>query len=236
MSRGTRTIEIFRYDPDKDAAPRMQTYQIELLDSDRMLLDVLVRLKKMHEPISFRRSCREGLCGSDGMNSNGKNGLSCLINMNTLPQKITLRPLPGLPVVRDLVVDMNQFYEQYEKVHPYLINDQPAPPTERLQSPEDREKLNGLYECILCACCSTSCPSFWWNPDKFLGPSALLNGYRFVADSRDTNTQERLARLDDPFSLFRCRGIMNCVSVCPKGLNPTKAIGHLRNMLLDQAG
>ena len=236
MSRGTRTIEIFRYDPEKDAAPRMQTYQIELLDSDRMLLDVLVRLKKMDETISFRRSCREGICGSDGMNINGKNGLSCLINMNTLPQKITLRPLPGLPVVRDLVVDMNQFYEQYEKVHPYLINDQPAPPTERLQSPEDREKLNGLYECILCACCSTSCPSFWWNPDKFLGPSALLNGYRFVADSRDTSTQERLARLDDPFSLFRCRGIMNCVSVCPKGLNPTKAIGHLRNMLLDQAG
>ncbi|HCC66014.1 MAG TPA: succinate dehydrogenase iron-sulfur subunit [Moraxella sp.] len=236
MSRGTRTIEIFRYDPDKDAAPRMQTYQIELLDSDRMLLDVLVRLKKMDETISFRRSCREGICGSDGMNINGKNGLSCLINMNTLPQKITLRPLPGLPVVRDLVVDMNQFYEQYEKVHPYLINDQPAPPTERLQSPEDREKLNGLYECILCACCSTSCPSFWWNPDKFLGPSALLNGYRFVADSRDTSTQERLERLDDPFSLFRCRGIMNCVSVCPKGLNPTKAIGHLRNMLLDQAG
>lgn len=236
MSRGTRTIEIFRYDPDKDAAPRMQTYQIELLDSDRMLLDVLVRLKKMDETISFRRSCREGICGSDGMNINGKNGLSCLINMNTLPQKITLRPLPGLPVVRDLVVDMNQFYEQYEKVHPYLINDQPAPPTERLQSPEDREKLNGLYECILCACCSTSCPSFWWNPDKFLGPSALLNGYRFVADSRDTSTQERLASLDDPFSLFRCRGIMNCVSVCPKGLNPTKAIGHLRNMLLDQAG
>ena len=236
MSRGNRTIEIFRYDPDKDAAPRMQTYQIELLDSDRMLLDVLVRLKKMDETISFRRSCREGICGSDGMNINGKNGLSCLINMNTLPQKITLRPLPGLPVVRDLVVDMNQFYEQYEKVHPYLINDQPAPPTERLQSPEDREKLNGLYECILCACCSTSCPSFWWNPDKFLGLSALLNGYRFVADSRDTSTQERLARLDDPFSLFRCRGIMNCVSVCPKGLNPTKAIGHLRNMLLDQAG
>ena len=236
MSRGTRTIEIFRYDPDKDAAPRMQTYQIELLDSDRMLLDVLVRLKKMDETISFRRSCREGICGSDGMNINGKNGLSCLINMNTLPQKITLRPLPGLPVVRDLVVDMNQFYEQYEKVHPYLINDQPAPPTERLQSPEDREKLNGLYECILCACCSTSCPSFWWNPDKFLGPSALLNGYRFVADSRDTSKQERLARLDDPFSLFRCRGIMNWVSVCPKGLNPTKAIGHLRNMLLDQAG
>ncbi|ELA09285.1 succinate dehydrogenase iron-sulfur subunit [Moraxella macacae 0408225] len=236
MSRGKRIIEIFRYDPDKDAAPRMQTYEIDLLDSDRMLLDVLVRLKKMDETLSFRRSCREGICGSDGMNINGKNGLSCLINMNTLPQKITLRPLPGLPVIRDLVVDMNQFYAQYEKVHPYLINDQPAPPTERLQSPEDREKLNGLYECILCACCSTSCPSFWWNPDKFLGPSALLHSYRFIIDSRDTNVAQRLADLDDPFSLFRCRGIMNCVNVCPKGLNPTKAIGHIRGMLLNRAG
>ena len=139
-------------------------------------------------------------------------------------------------MVRDLVVDMNQFYEQYEKVHPFLINDQPAPATERLQSPEQREKLNGLYECILCACCSTSCPSFWWNPDKFLGPAALLNANRFVSDSRDTDIRARLARLEDPFSLFRCRSIMNCVSVCPKGLNPTKAIGHLRNLLIDQAG
>lgn len=236
MSRGTRTIEIYRYDPDQDAAPRMQTYTIELLDSDRMLLDVLLRLKSQDETLTFRRSCREGICGSDGMNINGKNGLACLINMNTLPEKVVVRPLPGLPVVRDLVVDMNQFYEQYEKVHPFLINDQPAPPTERLQSPEQRDKMNGLYECILCACCSTSCPSFWWNPDKFLGPAALLNANRFVVDSRDTDTRARLARLDDPFSLFRCRGIMNCVAVCPKGLNPTKAIGNLRNLLLDQAG
>ena len=236
MSRGTRTIEIYRYDPDQDAAPRMQTYTIELLDSDRMLLDVLLRLKSQDETLTFRRSCREGICGSDGMNINGKNGLACLINMNTLPEKVVVRPLPGLPVVRDLVVDMNQFYEQYEKVHPFLINDQPAPPTERLQSPEQREKMDGLYECILCACCSTSCPSFWWNPDKFLGPAALLNANRFVVDSRATDTRARLARLDDPFSLFRCRGIMNCVSVCPKGLNPTKAIGNLRNLLLDQAG
>lgn len=236
MSRGKRIVEIYRYDPDKDNAPYMQTYEIELLDSDRMLLDVLLRLKKIDETLTFRRSCREGICGSDGMNINGKNGLACLINMNTLPNKIVVRPLPGLPVIKDLVVDMNQFYAQYEKVHPFLINDQPAPPKERLQSPEDREKLNGLYECILCACCSTSCPSFWWNPDKFLGPSALLNGYRFIIDSRDSDTQARLSRLDDPFSLFRCRGIMNCVSVCPKGLNPTKAIGHIRNMLLDVAG
>jgi succinate dehydrogenase / fumarate reductase iron-sulfur subunit len=235
MSR-TRTFEIYRYDPDKDKAPYMQTYKLELADGDRMLLDALLRLKKVDETLSFRRSCREGICGSDGMNINGKNGLACLLNLNDLPEKIVIRPLPGLPVIRDLVVDMNQFYVQYEKVRPYLLNDQPAPPKERLQSQEDREKLNGLYECILCACCSTSCPSFWWNPDKFLGPSALIQAYRFIIDSRDTAQNERLARMDDPFSLFRCRGIMNCISVCPKGLNPTKAIGHIRNLLLEQAG
>ncbi|WP_026471423.1 succinate dehydrogenase iron-sulfur subunit [Alkanindiges illinoisensis] len=236
MSRGTRTFEIYRYDPDKDKAPYMQTYTLELNDSHRMLLDALLELKKQDETLTFRRSCREGICGSDGMNINGKNGLACLLNLNELPQKIVIRPLPGLPVIRDLVVDMNQFYVQYEKVRPYLLNDQPAPPKERLQSQEDREKLNGLYECILCACCSTSCPSFWWNPDKFLGPSALIQAYRFIIDSRDTAQAERLARMDDPFSLFRCRGIMNCISVCPKGLNPTKAIGHIRNLLLEQAG
>ncbi len=228
-----RIFEVYRYDPDKDAAPYMQTYELDVSGS-RMLLDVLIQLKQMDESLSFRRSCREGICGSDGMNINGKNGLACLINMRTLPKKIVIKPLPGLPVIRDLVVDMNLFYQQYEKVQPYLVNDTPAPAKERLQSPEDREKLDGLYECILCACCSTSCPSFWWNPDKFLGPSALIQAYRFLADSRDTATAERLAQLDDPFSIFRCRGIMNCVSVCPKGLNPTKAIGHIRNMLLSQ--
>lgn len=228
-----RIFEIYRYDPDKDAAPRMQTYELDV-EGSRMLLDVLIKLKQMDETLSFRRSCREGICGSDGMNINGKNGLACLVNMRTLPKKVVIKPLPGLPVIRDLVVDMNMFYNQYEKVQPYLVNDTPAPAKERLQSPEDREKLDGLYECILCACCSTSCPSFWWNPDKFLGPSALVQAYRFLADSRDTATAERLAKLDDPFSIFRCRGIMNCVSVCPKGLNPTKAIGHIRNMLLAQ--
>lgn len=172
MSRGTRTIEIYRYDPDKDATPRMQSYTIKLLDSDRMLLDILILLKaQQDETITFRRSCREGICVSDGMNINGKNALACLTNMNDLPEKITIRPLPGLPVVRDLVIDMNQFYGQYDKTHPYLINYQPAPPTERLQTPEQRDKLNGLYECILCACCSTACPSFWWNPNKLLGPA-----------------------------------------------------------------
>ena len=230
-----RIFEVYRYDPDKDKAPYFQTYELELDGSERMLLDALIKLKQKDETLSFRRSCREGICGSDGMNINGKNGLACLINLKSLPKKVVIRPLPGLPVIRDLVVEMNMFYDQYKKVTPYVINDNPAPPTERLQSPVDREKLDGLYECILCACCSTSCPSFWWNPDKFLGPSALLQAYRFIADSRDTRTAERLANMDDPFSLFRCRGIMNCVSHCPKGLNPTKAIGHIRNMLLEKS-
>ncbi|MDF2445487.1 MAG: sdhB [Moraxellaceae bacterium] len=228
-----RIFEVYRYDPDKDEAPYMQTYELDVSGS-RMLLDVLIQLKQMDESLSFRRSCREGICGSDGMNINGKNGLACLINMKTLPKRVVIKPLPGLPVVRDLVVDMGMFYTQYEKVQPYLINNTPAPAKERLQSPEEREKLDGLYECILCACCSTSCPSYWWNPDKFLGPSALIWAYRFLGDSRDTATSARLENLDDPFSIFRCRGIMNCVSVCPKGLNPTKAIGHIRNMLLSQ--
>jgi len=215
--------------PANDLNPNMSF--LEMLDVVNDQLTV-----KGEEPIAFAHDCREGICGSDGVNINGKNGLACLWNLNDLPEKIVIRPLPGLPVIKDLVVDMNQFYDQYDKIQPFLINNQPAPPKERLQSPEEREHLNGLYECILCACCSTSCPSFWWNPDKFLGPSALLNAYRFIIDSRDTATADRLARLDDPFSLFRCKGIMNCVSVCPKGLNPTKAIGHIRNMLLDQAG
>tara|TARA_B100000900_G_scaffold394277_1_gene391557 strand:+ start:64 stop:585 length:522 start_codon:yes stop_codon:yes gene_type:complete len=171
------------------------------------------------------------------MNMNGKNGLACITPLSEVVKrkKLVLRPLPGLPVVRDLVVDMSQFYEQYSKVQPYLVNDNPPPEQqERLQSIEDRDKIDGLYECILCACCSTSCPSFWWNPDKFIGPAGLLQAYRFLADSRDTATQERLASLDDPFSVFRCRGIMNCVSVCPKGLNPTRAIGKIRSMLLQR--
>jgi len=191
-------------------------------------------IKDQDTTLSYRRSCREGVCGSDGINMNGKNGLACVTPVSQVARrgKLVLRPLPGLPVVRDLVVDMAQFYEQYSKVKPYLISKEPPPEKERLQSPEDREKLDGLYECILCACCSTSCPSFWWNPDKFIGPAGLVAAYRFLADSRDTATEERLADLDDPFSVFRCRGIMNCVSVCPKGLNPTRAIGKIRTMLL----
>ncbi|KLU19702.1 succinate dehydrogenase, partial [Proteus mirabilis] len=185
------------------------------------------------------RSCREGVCGSDGVNMNGKNGLACITPISSLQKgskKIVIRPLPGLPVIRDLIVDMTQFYTQYEKIRPYLINNGKNPPArENLQSPEQREKLDGLYDCILCACCSTSCPSFWWNPDKFIGPAGLLAAYRFLIDSRDTETESRLDDLNDAFSVFRCHGIMNCVSVCPKGLNPTKAIGHIKSMLLKRS-
>ncbi len=231
------TVSIYRYNPETDSEPYMQDVQLDTGGKDLMVLDVLELLKGQDESLAYRRSCREGVCGSDGMNMNGKNGLACITPLSETVKnnKLVLRPLPGLPVVRDLVVDMSIFYKQYEKVKPYLINETPAPAIERLQSPEEREKLDGLYECILCACCSTSCPSFWWNPDKFIGPSGLLQAYRFLADSRDEATQERLADLDDPFSVFRCRGIMNCVSVCPKGLNPTRAIGHIREMLIQRA-
>ncbi|MFC3151844.1 succinate dehydrogenase iron-sulfur subunit [Litoribrevibacter euphylliae] len=230
-------VSVYRYNPETDQAPYMQDYNIEIPGGkDLMVLDVLHLIKEQDSSLSFRRSCREGVCGSDGLNINGKNGLACITPLSECVKgdKLVLRPLPGLPVIRDLIVDMEQFYKQYEKIKPYLINDTPAPAIERLQSPEDREHLDGLYECILCACCSTACPSFWWNPDKFIGPSGLLQAYRFLIDSRDTATEERLAALDDPFSVFRCRGIMNCVNVCPKGLNPTKAIGHIRNMLLQR--
>ena len=231
-------ISIYRFDPDQDEAPRMDDLQLELPEGrDLMVLDVLELLKAEDPSIAYRRSCREGVCGSDGINMNGKNGLACTTPVSEAAArgKLTLRPLPGLPVIRDLVVDLSQFFRQYEKVKPWLINDAPPPPRERLQSEADRAKLDGLYECILCACCSTACPSFWWNPDKFIGPAGLLQAYRFLADSRDTATAERLAALEDPFSVFRCRGIMNCVSVCPKGLNPTRAIGKIRTMLLQQA-
>jgi succinate dehydrogenase / fumarate reductase iron-sulfur subunit len=232
-------FSLYRYNPDVDNAPRMQDYALEVAEgSDMMVLDALIQLKEQDPTLAFRRSCREGVCGSDGLNMNGKNGLACITPLSDLlgSGKVVLRPLPGLPVIRDLVVDMGQFYENYERVKPYLINDEKTPPArEHLQTPEERAKLDGLYECILCACCSTSCPSFWWNPDKFVGPAGLLQAYRFLADSRDTATNERLAELDDAFSVFRCHGIMNCVSVCPKGLNPTKAIGHIKSMLLQRA-
>ncbi len=230
-------VSVYRYNPETDTKPSMRDYQIQLPEGrDLMVLDVLELIKREDSAVTYRRSCREGVCGSDGMNINGTNGLACITPVSSVVKngKLVLRPLPGLPVIRDLVVDMSIFYKQFEKVKPFLINNTPAPATERLQSPEDRAKLDGLYECILCACCSTNCPSFWWNPDKFIGPAGLLQAYRFLADSRDNAKEERLSGLEDPFSVFRCRGIMNCVAVCPKGLNPTKAIGHIRHMLLQR--
>ena len=231
-------VSVYRYNPEKDITPFMQDFDLDIPEGrDLMVLDVMALLKEQDPTLTYRRSCREGVCGSDGINMNGKNGLACITPLSEVVRggKLQLKPLPGLPVIRDLVVDMEQFYTKFEKVQPFLQNDDAPPSKERLQSPEDRAKLDGLYECILCACCSTSCPSFWWNPDKFIGPAGLLQAYRFLADSRDTATEERLAALEDPFSVFRCKGIMNCVSVCPKGLNPTRAIGHIRNMLLERA-
>lgn len=235
MGRTIR-LQIYRYDPDKDEKPYMQDVTVELHPHDKMLLDALQRIKAdVDDSLALRRSCREGVCGSDAMNINGKNGLACITNLNDLSEPIVLRPLPGLPVIRDLIVDMTQFFKQYDSIKPFLINDTIAPEKERLQMPAEREELDGLYECILCACCSTSCPSFWWNPDKFVGPAGLLQAYRFIADSRDHATGERLDNLEDPYRLFRCHTIMNCVDVCPKGLNPTRAIGKIKELMVRRA-
>jgi succinate dehydrogenase / fumarate reductase, iron-sulfur subunit len=227
-----RSFHVYRFDPDADRKPRWQTFELALDGSERMLLDALVRLKAIDPSLSFRRSCREGVCGSDAMNINGKNGLACVTNLQTLPVSITLKPLPGLPVIRDLIVDLTPFFKQYHSIKPYLVNDDPPPEKERLQSVEARDELNGLYECILCACCTSACPSFWWNPDKYVGPAGLLQAYRFLADSRDQAAAERLDNLEDPYRLFRCRSIMNCVDVCPKGLNPLLAIGKIKELLV----
>ena len=235
VAQGKRVVRfsIYRYDPDKDARPYMQDLEVELEPTDKMLLDALMRIKQVKDDsVAYRRSCREGVCGSDAMNINGKNGLACVTNLRDLKQPIVLKPLPGLPVIRDLIVDMTQFFKQYHSIRPYLINDTPPPEKERLQSPEDREELDGLYECILCACCSTACPSFWWNPDKYVGPAGLLQAYRFISDSRDQATSERLDDLEDPYRLFRCRSIMNCVDVCPKGLNPNRAINKIKDLMV----
>jgi succinate dehydrogenase / fumarate reductase iron-sulfur subunit len=228
-------FRVYRYDPDKDDKPYMKDYDVQLDPHDRMLLDALVRIKEQDDGLSLRRSCREGVCGSDAMNINGKNGLACITKLADLKEPVELRPLPGLPVIRDLIVDMTQFFKQYHSIKPYLINEEPAPEKERLQSPAEREELDGLYECILCACCSTSCPSFWWNPDKFVGPAGLLQAYRFIADSRDQATAERLDNLEDPYRLFRCHSIMNCVDACPKNLNPTRAIGKIKELMVKRS-
>ncbi|NLD70797.1 MAG: succinate dehydrogenase iron-sulfur subunit [Limnobacter sp.] len=228
-------LRIYRFDPDTDSRPRMQDFDVQPGPTDRMLLDLLMRVRQVDDSVSFRRSCREGVCGSDAMNINGRNGLACIQPLASLKEPVVLRPLPGFPVVRDLIVDMTQFFAHYHSVRPWLINDQPPPERERLQSPADREALDGLYECILCACCSGFCPSYWWNPDKFVGPAGLLQAYRFIADSRDTATAERLDFLDDVYRLYRCRTIMNCTEVCPKGLSPSHAIERIRRTMVERS-
>jgi len=227
-------LSVYRYNPDVDSKPYMQDFEVEA-KRGMMLRDALLEVKKQDESFNFRHSCGEGVCGSDGVNVNGSNKLACITPLDDLKEPVVIRPFPGRPVIRDLVVDMTQFYEQYRAVKPYLVRKAPMPEVEILQSPEDRDKLDGLYECILCGCCSTSCPSFWWNPEKFHGPAALLQSWRFLADSRDQITDERLDDLEGPYKLFRCHTIMNCAEVCPKGLNPTKAIGHIKQLMLEKA-
>lgn len=230
-------VEIYRYNPEVDNAPHTACYTVDDSFRKRMVLDVLEHIKTLDPTLSFRRSCREGVCGSDGMNINGCNGLACINRVDDVLRgghTLKLRPLTGMPVIRDLVVDLTLFFKQYERISPYLINDEMISGRERLQSPEDRAKLDGLYECILCACCSSACPSYWWNPEKYVGPAGLLQAFRFLSDSRDRATTERLSKLQDPFSVFRCHNIGNCVDVCPKGLNPMRAISDIKRMLLKQ--
>ncbi len=230
-------VQIYRFNPDTDTRPWTQSLEFDVPEGrDMMVLDLLEALKVAHPTLSYRRSCGEGVCGSDAMNMNGRNGLACITPISEIAPngRLALRPLPGLPVIRDLIVDLTQFYEQYKKIEPWLKNDSPPPDQERLQSPEARAELDGLYECILCGCCSTACPSFWWNPDKFVGPAGLLQAYRFIADDRDQARTERLEQLKDAYSLYRCRGIMNCVSACPKGLNPTQAIGKIKTLMISE--
>ncbi len=222
---------IQRFNPETDKKPYMQKYEVDVTPG-MMLLDALKKIKEKDESLAVRYSCGEGVCGSDALNVNGTNGLSCVTPLDGIKEPVEINPVPGMPIIRDLIVDMSQFYHQYRAVKPYIIRHDPEPETEVLQSPEERDKLDGLYECILCGCCSTACPSFWWNPDKFRGPAALLQSWRFLADSRDQGTAMRLDELEGPYRLFRCHTIMNCVNVCPKNLNPTEAIGNIKNLML----
>jgi succinate dehydrogenase / fumarate reductase, iron-sulfur subunit len=229
-------FKIYRFNPETDTKPYVQEFELDNVEPGMMLLSALLRIKdEQDESLSFRRSCGEGVCGSDGMNINGVNGLACITRVAELKQPIEIKPLPGLPVIRDLIIDMDQFYKQYRAVKPYLIVNDPMPEVELSQTPAQRENIDGLYECVLCACCSTACPSFWWNPDKFLGPAALLQASRFIEDSRDQAFDKRLEDLEGPFKLFRCHTIMNCVQVCPKGLNPTKAIGRIKAKMVSRS-
>jgi succinate dehydrogenase / fumarate reductase iron-sulfur subunit len=228
-------FSIYRFNPEQDPKPYMQDFDEPVDEADRMLLDVILRIKAKDNTLTIRKSCREGVCGSDAININGRNGLACITRVRDLKEPVVLRPLPSFPVIRDLVVDMTRFYAQYTSIKPWLINDEPPPEKERLQSPEERERLNGLYECILCACCTSQCPSSWWNPDKFVGPAGLLQADRFIADSRDRATSARLDDLNDVYRLFRCRSIMNCTEVCPKGLAPSRAIERIRLAIVKEA-
>jgi succinate dehydrogenase / fumarate reductase iron-sulfur subunit len=228
-------FSIFRYNPERDSKPYMQDYEVDLPPNEPMVLDALLRIRLQDDSLALRKSCREGVCGSDAMNINGRNGLACITPVKTLTEPVAIRPLPSFPVIRDLVVDMSGFFKQYHSIRPYLINDDPPPEKERRQLPEDREKLDGLYECILCACCTSQCPSFWWNPDKFVGPAGLLQAYRFLADNRDRASAERLDDLNDVYRLFRCRTIMNCTEVCPKGLSPSRAIEKIRLLMAKES-
>lgn len=232
-----KRFKIYRYDPDSGANPRYDTYTIDLDKCGPMVLDAIIKIKNEIDPtLTFRRSCREGICGSCAMNMDGKNGLACTTAIEDIRGEVQITPLPHMEVVKDLVPDMTHFYAQYASIQPWLKSATPEPSgKERLQSPDDRSKLDGLYECILCACCSTSCPSYWWNSDRFLGPAILLQAYRWLADSRDEATGERLDQLEDPFRLYRCHTIMNCANVCPKGLNPAKAIAETKKLIAERA-
>jgi succinate dehydrogenase / fumarate reductase iron-sulfur subunit len=234
----TKKFEVYRWDPDSGDNPRLDTFEIDLDNCGPMVLDAIMKIKDEIDPsLTFRRSCREGICGSCAMNIDGTNTLACTKPIADIKGTVRINPLPHLSVVKDLVPDMTLFYEQYTAIRPWMRTDPSSvPATERLQTREDREKLDGLYECILCACCSTSCPSYWWNGDRYLGPAILLQAYRWIADSRDEATDERLAELDDPFKLFRCHTILNCTATCPKGLNPALAIAETKKLLLARKG
>jgi succinate dehydrogenase / fumarate reductase iron-sulfur subunit len=232
-----KTFKIYRYDPDTGHNPRVDNYTIDLDKTGPMVLDALIRIKnEIDSTLTFRRSCREGICGSCSMNMDGRNGLACTTAIDDIKGDVQITPLPHMEVVKDLVPDLTHVYAQYASIQPWLKTVTPAPSgRERLQSPEDRAKLDGLYECILCFCCSTGCPSYWWNSDRFLGPAVLLQAYRWIADSRDEATGERLNELEDPFRLYRCHTIMNCANVCPKGLNPAKAIAETKKLIAERA-
>jgi len=235
-AKNTKLFQVYRWNPDNGENPRLDSYQVDLDTCGPMVLDALIKIKNEIDPtLTLRRSCREGICGSCAMTIDGTNTLACTKAIDEVKGDIKVYPLPHMPVIKDLVADLTHFYAQYASIKPWLQTQTPPPPDrERLQSKEDRAKLDGLYECILCACCSTSCPSYWWNGERYLGPAVLLQAYRWLADSRDEFTGERLDNLEDPFRLYRCHTIMNCAKTCPKGLNPAKAIAGIKQMLVER--